>query len=268
MHLAREQGGHSVWSRQEALRLQRQNAAAKKAAERERKLQQIAAGKATAEQRNADLAARVAQLESILRHGLDREAAIDLNAMVRQDQFPPLDLGPYRAAAPRPVWSNYAPPEPGPIASFFGGKYRHEQRLAAAREAFGRVEREHERAEAAPRHGYANKPHATRQLCWRTRATSHGTTTASPKSLPACENGTGRVSSTTWSSRYPKPCCLRLFHTKPKWPTRRMESKPSCVSSCPWKSYRRWSPTHMSLRLEHYAKRNVQQPRRRSSTDR
>ena len=119
MHLAREQGGHSVWSRQEALRLQRQNAAAKKAAERERKLQQIAAGKATAEQRNADLAARVAQLESILRHGLDREAAIDLNAMVRQDQFPPLDLGPYRAAAPRPVWANYAPPEPGPIAAFF-----------------------------------------------------------------------------------------------------------------------------------------------------
>jgi len=138
-----------VWNRQEALRLQRQNAAAEKAAERERKLQQIAAGKATAEQRNADLAARVAQLESILRHGLDREAAIDLNAMVRQDQFPPLDLGPYRAAAPRPVWANYAPPEPGPIAAFFGGKYRHEQRLAAAREAFGRVEREYERAEAA-----------------------------------------------------------------------------------------------------------------------
>jgi restriction system protein len=100
------------------------------------------------ERRNEDLAARVARLESILRRGLDRVAAIDLNAVVRQDQFPPLDLGPYRAAAPRPAWSNYAPPEPGPIAGLFGTKSRHEQRLAA-REAFARAEREYERAEAA-----------------------------------------------------------------------------------------------------------------------
>ena len=93
--LASGQGrySHNVWNRQEALRFQRQNAAAEKAAERERKLQETAAGKAQAEQLNADLEARVARLESILRRGLDREAAIDLNAMLRTDEFPPLDLG-------------------------------------------------------------------------------------------------------------------------------------------------------------------------------
>jgi restriction system protein len=147
--VAREHGGYSVWNRQEALRLQRQLAAAEKAAERERKLHQTAVGKASAEQLNADLAARVTRLESILQRGLNREAAINLNAMIRQDQFPPLDLGPYRAAAPRPMWSTYAPPEPGSIAGFFGARSRHEQRLAAAREGFERAEREYERAEAA-----------------------------------------------------------------------------------------------------------------------
>ena len=83
--LASGQGRYSrnVWNRQEALRFQRQNAAAEKAAERERKLQETAAGKAQAEQLNADLEARVPRMESILRRGLDREAAIDLNAMVR-----------------------------------------------------------------------------------------------------------------------------------------------------------------------------------------
>jgi restriction system protein len=147
--LASGQGryGHNVWNRQEALRLQRQVAAAEKAAERERKLQATATGKAQAEHLDADLGARVARLESILQRGLDREAAIDLNAMLRTDEFPPLDLGIDGVAAPRPIWS--APPEPGPIAGFFGAKSRHEQRLAAAREKFERAELEYERDEVA-----------------------------------------------------------------------------------------------------------------------
>jgi restriction system protein len=147
--LASGQGrdSHDVWNRQEALRLQRQNAAADKAAQRERKLQETAAGKAQAEQLNADLQARIARLESILRRGLDREAAIDLNAMLHTDEFPPLDLGDDGVAAPCPMWS--APPEPGPIASFFGAKSRHEQRLASNRAKFEREEVEYERAELA-----------------------------------------------------------------------------------------------------------------------
>ena len=81
--MAGEQGKYSrnVWNRQEALRLQKQQAALEKAAERERKLQETATGKAEAERLNADVAARVAQLESILGQGLDREAALDLSAM-------------------------------------------------------------------------------------------------------------------------------------------------------------------------------------------
>ena len=112
--LASGQGrySHNVWNRQEALRLQRQAAAAEKAAERERKLQEAATGKAQAEQLNAYLEARIARLESILRRGLDREAAIDVNAMLRTEEFPPLDLGTDGVATPRPIWSTTARARP------------------------------------------------------------------------------------------------------------------------------------------------------------
>ena len=139
---------HSAWNRQEALRLQKQQAALEKVAERERKLQETATGKAEAEQLNADLAARVAELDSILGQGLDREAAIDLNAMLRRDEFPRLDLGAYGVAAQRPMWSSYAPPEQGAIAGLFGGKSRYEHRLAAARNAFERAEIDYASTEA------------------------------------------------------------------------------------------------------------------------
>ena len=147
--MARRQGSydHVQWARDEGHRRQRAEAAAEKAAERERKLQESAAGKAEAERLNAELADLVARLDSILRRGLDREAAIDLNTMVRHFDFPPLNLAPYGVALRRPAWSNYAPPEPSKIAGIFGGNSRHERRLAAAREAFARAELDYERSE-------------------------------------------------------------------------------------------------------------------------
>jgi hypothetical protein len=73
--LASEQSrySHNVWNRQEALRLQRQSAAAERAAERQRKLQETAAGTAEAEQLNADLLPELRD-ESILHRGLERDA--------------------------------------------------------------------------------------------------------------------------------------------------------------------------------------------------
>ena len=84
--MARGQGGYSVWNRQEALRLQRQSAAAEKAAERQRKVRETEEGKASAQRLNEDLTGRVGRLQSILRRGLDREAAIDLNTLVRDER--------------------------------------------------------------------------------------------------------------------------------------------------------------------------------------
>jgi hypothetical protein len=146
--LASGQGEYSVWNRQEALRLQRQSAAAEKAAERQRRLRETEDGKASAERLNEDLTGRVGRLESILRRGLDSEAAIDLNTVITGDKFPPLDLGAYGVPAPPPVWSDYVPHEPSALAGFFGAKSRHEQRLAAARDDFERAKADYDRAEA------------------------------------------------------------------------------------------------------------------------
>jgi restriction system protein len=147
-NLADGQGkySHGAWNRQEALRLQKQQAALEKAVGRERKLQETATGKAEAERLKADLAARVAELESILGRGLDREAAIDLNALLRHDELPALDLGSDGVVPPRPTW--HAPTAPGVMAGLFGGRTRHSRQLDVARQAFERAEREYDQAEA------------------------------------------------------------------------------------------------------------------------
>jgi restriction system protein len=145
--LGRGQSEYSVWHRQEALRLQRQSAAAEETAERQRRLRETEDGKATAQRLNEDLSAQVGRLESILRRGLDREAAIDLNTLVRGDEFPPLDLGSDPVAASPPAWK--APPEPAAFTGLFGARTRYEQRLAAARDAFERAQVDYDRAEEA-----------------------------------------------------------------------------------------------------------------------
>lgn len=83
--MARGQGEYSVWNRQEALRLQRQSAAAEKAAERQRRLRETEDGKASAERLNEDLTGRVGRLESILRRGLDREVRCRLECVLHTE---------------------------------------------------------------------------------------------------------------------------------------------------------------------------------------
>ena len=143
-------------------------AAAEKAAERERKLQETAAGKAQAEQLNADLEARIARLESILRRGLDREAAIDLNAMLRTDEFPPLDLGTDGVAAPRPIWSTTARAAARSLVSSVQSLAMNSDWLRPARNSNGRNWSTSELRWRA-KSGYGNIHHAMRQLCWRIR---------------------------------------------------------------------------------------------------
>ena len=210
--MAGEQGKYSrnVRNRQEALRLQKQQAALEKAAERERKLQETATGKAEAERLNADLAARVAQLESILGQGLDREAAARLNAMLRHDEFPALDLGWIRAsAAPRPERRACAPAQ-GVIAGLFGGKARHDRRLALrAKPSNGRrldynqaPKRSPKRiSEKTSRHEAAHFAHQNEVE----RDNGHVA-----KIAAACpEPRSGETSSTTWNSHCPNSAAGR-----------------------------------------------------------
>ena len=166
---------HNVWNRQEALRLQQQQAASEKAAERERKLQETAAGKAEAERLNADLAARVAQLESILGRGLDREAAIDLNAMVRHDEFPPLDLGAYGVAARARLVDLCAGAGRHRLAFRGQGPLMNSSWLLLVND-FERAEIDYARAEAARQERIRERTSRYEAALWRTRMMSRAIT--------------------------------------------------------------------------------------------
>lgn len=201
---------HNVWNRQEALRLQKQNAAAQKAADRERELEETAAGKAEAEQLNADLAARVTRLESILWNGLERVAAVDLNALLRHDEFPPLELGSDGVAPPRPSWLDYAPPAPGGIAGLFGGRARHDLQLDAARQAFERAERDYDQAEVI-RQGRIREKTSRYEAALLAHQNDVARRARWPNSPQAYGTGIGRAFSTTWNWHCPELCCPRMF---------------------------------------------------------
>ena len=178
-----------------------------------------------------------ARLESILRRGLDREAAIDLNAMVRRDEFPPLDL---------------CPVQPSQLPDRRGRGMHRQNRALMGRPFLWEtlamtgdwllLDTFFERAESgiqphrggASGAGYASRHHTTMQPV--PHAPGRGRTRERPmwhESRPACGTGTGRVFSTTWSwslSRTLRP--EDVPHAAASGLSHPEANRPSCASSC------------------------------------
>jgi restriction system protein len=123
--------------------------AAEKAADRERKLAAIAAGKEHARQLNLATAATVERLTSILVRGLDRPSRLDLSTLLRRDEPAPLDLGMHAQPAQPPMWAAYAPDPPGVFGGLLGGRARYERRLAEAKARFDEARAVYDRDEVA-----------------------------------------------------------------------------------------------------------------------
>ncbi|MGH3950025.1 MAG: restriction endonuclease [Pseudonocardiaceae bacterium] len=141
---------HERWVRQqqrEEERQQRAAAAAERAAERERKQQHTAACQAQVELLKGKLDERIAELESILRHGLMRSSRLDLRSLRRVDPPPSLDLGERAYTVPRPDWEQFRPPAPGVLGGFFGGRNRYARQMADAEATFAQAERDRDAAE-------------------------------------------------------------------------------------------------------------------------
>ena len=133
----------------EAERERRDDAAARKAAEREAKQTAVAAGKDEAARRTDGINDVVELLSTILSRGLGRPPRFDLASMFRHDEMPPLDLGVRGRPAPPPRWDNLAPQEPGALSAVFGGRSRYEARLATARVWFDEARAAYDRDEGA-----------------------------------------------------------------------------------------------------------------------
>jgi restriction system protein len=139
-------------------------AAAQQAAsdvEREREQRRLyhEARTADAAAANADVRARLADLDTLLLSTLDVDDHIDLQIFKKPVTVPPFDPGPLATAAPEPVWDRYLPPQPRGVGKILGDRL-YQQQTAGAR-------RNYEQARARWSEGEERR---RRQLAARRRA--------------------------------------------------------------------------------------------------
>src|SRR4051812_40539517 len=116
-------------------------AAAERAAadgERQRERQRLyaEARAADAAAANADLRARLSDLDTLLLSTLDIDDHIDLDRFKKPIVVPPFDPGPLGRPLPEPSWDSFTPPTPRGVGKILGGDRLHQQQTAAARQAY------------------------------------------------------------------------------------------------------------------------------------
>ncbi|GIE95752.1 restriction endonuclease [Paractinoplanes rishiriensis] len=116
-------------------------AAAQQAAsdvERQRERQRLYAEARTADAAaaNAEVRARLGDLDSLLLSTLDVDDHIDLDQFKKPLAVPPFDPGPLSRPHPEPSWQSYQPPQPRGVGKIIGGDRLHQQQTAQARRAY------------------------------------------------------------------------------------------------------------------------------------
>lgn len=97
---------------------------------------------------NANLRARLEELENLLAWTLAIDDHVDLARLKEQvapERFDPGKLG---VPLPAPDWRKFAPPNPTGIGKMLGGEARYQQELATAQKAFAQAQAKHAAAEA------------------------------------------------------------------------------------------------------------------------
>lgn len=138
------------------LRAQREMERTRKAAEREaaaderrRKQLYVEARQAEVAASNADLAARIGDLEGLLSATLAVDDFIDVNRLRKVVSHPPFDERPYGKPTAPPVWDEFAPAPLTGMGKLFGGKAKYEREVTAARERFAQAQAHHGSVERA-----------------------------------------------------------------------------------------------------------------------
>jgi restriction system protein len=113
-----------------------QQAASDTERQRERRRLYVEARSADAAAANADVRARLSDLDALLLSTLDVDDHIDLQVFKKPTTAPAFDPGPLGRATPRPSWDSYVPPQPRGVGKLLGGDRLHQQQVTAARQAF------------------------------------------------------------------------------------------------------------------------------------
>jgi restriction system protein len=85
---------------------------------------------------NAEVRARLSELDTLLLSTLDVDDHIDLNQFKKPLVVPPFDPGPLGRPTPEPHWQSFVPPQPRGVGKILGGDRLHQQQTASARRAF------------------------------------------------------------------------------------------------------------------------------------
>jgi restriction system protein len=112
-----------------------QQAASDAQRRREHRRLYVEARSADAAAANADLRARLSDLDALLLSTLDVDDHIDLDRFKKPVVVPPFDPGPLGRPLPKPSWESYEPVSPSGIVKLLGERQRQQQ-VTAARRAF------------------------------------------------------------------------------------------------------------------------------------
>jgi restriction system protein len=112
-----------------------QQAASDEARKREHRRLYVDARNAHAAAENADVRARLADLDALLLSTLDVDDHIDLDLFKKPVAVPPFDPGPLGRPIPPPRWESYQPVAPAGLVKLLGER-QHQQQVTAARRAF------------------------------------------------------------------------------------------------------------------------------------
>ncbi|GIF19102.1 restriction system protein [Actinoplanes tereljensis] len=113
-----------------------QEAASDVERQRERQRLYVEARTADAAAANADVRARISDLDTLLLSTLDVDDHIDLDQFKKPLTVPPFDPGPLGRPLPEPAWQSYVPPQPRGVGKILGGDRLHQQQTANARNAY------------------------------------------------------------------------------------------------------------------------------------
>src|SRR5688500_1870807 len=85
---------------------------------------------------NAEIRARLSDLDGLLLSTLDVDDHIDLQLFKKPAEVPSFDPGPLGRPAPEPRWDSYVPPQPRGVGKILGGDRLRQQQAASAQRAF------------------------------------------------------------------------------------------------------------------------------------
>jgi restriction system protein len=104
--------------------------------QREHRRLYVEARTADAAAANADLRARLSDLDALLLSTLDVDDHIDLDRFKKPVSVPPFDPGPLGRPLPEPLWDSFAPVTPSGLGKILGGDRLLQQQTAAARQTY------------------------------------------------------------------------------------------------------------------------------------